>query len=60
MARIDCYDDNSPEKLLQLWKQEALTAEQAIGQLLQQVAALEQRVQQLEQRLRVVEQERSR
>jgi len=45
----------SLEKMLQLWKQEELTAEQAIGQLLQQVAALEQRVQQVEQRLRAVE-----
>ncbi len=39
----------SPEKLLHLWKQETLTAEQAIGQLLQQVAALEQRLRTIEQ-----------
>ena len=45
----------SLEKTLQLWKQEELTAEQAIGQLLQQMAALEQRVQQVEKRLRAVE-----
>ena len=45
----------SLEKTLQLWKQEELTAEQAIGQLLQQMAALEQRMQQVEKRLRAVE-----
>jgi len=45
----------SSEKLLQLWKQEMLTTEQAIGQLLQLVAALEARLQQIEHRLRAVE-----
>lgn len=49
----------SPEKLLQLWKQEEVTAEQAIGQLLQLVIALQQSLQQVEQRLRAVEQARS-
>lgn len=49
----------SPEKLVQLWKQEEVTPEQAIGQLVQLVAALQQSIQQLEQRLRAVEQARS-
>jgi hypothetical protein len=49
----------SPEKLLQLWKQEEVTADQAIGQLLQLVIALYQSLQQVEQRLRTVEQARS-
>lgn len=45
----------SSEKCLHLWKQEALTAEQAIGQLLQLVAALEAQIKEIEQRLRAVE-----
>lgn len=45
----------SSEKCLQLWKQEVLTVEQAIGQLLQLVAALETQLKALEQRLRAME-----
>lgn len=45
----------SSEKCWQLWKQETLTVEQAIGQLLQLVAVLEAQVKELEQRLRALE-----
>jgi len=46
-------------ELLQRWKQQTLSQEQAIGQLLQHIDALQQRLAELEQRLRAVEQPRS-
>ena len=46
-------------ELLHRWKQQTLTQEQAIGQLLQHIDALQQRLAELEQRLRAVEQPRS-
>ena len=49
---------DSAEVLLQGWKQQTLTPEQAIGQLLQHIEALNRRVTQIEQRLRQLEQQR--
>jgi len=46
-------------ELLQRWKQQTLTQEQAIGQLLQHIDELKQRLTELEQRLRQLEQSRS-
>jgi len=40
----------SVEHLLTLWKQEAITAEQAIGHLLQHIALLYERLRTLEKR----------
>ncbi len=45
-------------ELLQRWKQQTLTEEQAIGQLLQHIDELNQRLTELEQRLRLLEQQR--
>ena len=45
-------------ELLQRWKQQTLTQEQAIGQLLQHIDELKQRLTELEQRLRQLEQQR--
>jgi hypothetical protein len=44
------------EKLWQLWKQDQVTAEQAVGYLLQNVLVLEQQIQALEKRVKVLEQ----
>jgi hypothetical protein len=41
---------SSVEHLLTLWKQEAITAEQAIGHLLQHIALLYERLRTLEKR----------
>jgi len=45
-------------ELLQRRKQQTLTQEQAIGQLLQHIDELKQRLADLEQRLRLLEQQR--
>jgi ubiquinone biosynthesis protein UbiJ len=45
-------------ELLQRWKQQTLTQEQAIGQLLQHIDELKQRLAELDQRLRQLEQQR--
>jgi len=45
-------------KLLQLWKQEELTADQIIGHLLQHVATLEEQVEALQKAVRTGQQER--
>ena len=45
-------------ELLQRWKQQPLTQEQAIGQLLQHINELKQRLTELDQRLRLLEQQR--
>ena len=44
-------------ELLHRWKQQTLTQEQAIGQLLQHIDALSQRLTELEQRLRQLDQQ---
>lgn len=46
----------SIEKLWQLWKQEQVTAEQAVGLLLQNLLTLEQQLQALEKRVKALEQ----
>ena len=45
-------------ELLQRWKQQTLTQEQAIGQLLQHIDELKQRMTEFDQRLRLLEQQR--
>ena len=45
-------------KLLQLWKQEELTADQIIGHILQHVAMLEEQVEALQKAARTAPQER--
>jgi len=42
----------SLEELIRLWRQEKLTPEQAIGQILLLLRELQRRLQELEQRLR--------
>ena len=44
-------------ELLQRWKQQTLSQEQAIGQLLQHIDELKQRLTELDQRLRQLEQQ---
>lgn len=44
------------EKLLQLWRNEALTAEQAVGHLLQHQAAVETQVQALQKQVQSLQQ----
>ena len=46
------------EELLKRWKQQTLTEEQAIGQLLQHIDALNKRVSQLEKQVRELVQAR--
>ena len=48
----------SAEVLFNRWKQQTLTQEQAIGQLLQHIDALNKRVTQLEQQVRLLEKPR--
>ena len=48
----------SAEVLFQHWKQQTLTEEQAIGQLLQHIDALNKRLLQLEKQVRQLEQAR--
>ena len=48
----------SAEVLIHGWKQQTLTQEQAIGQLLQHIETLNKRVTHLEQQLRQLEQAR--
>lgn len=46
-------------ELLHRWKQQTLTQEQAIGQLLQHIDTLSQRLTELEQRLRALDVQRT-
>ena len=48
----------SAEVLLNRWKQQTLTHEQAIGQMLQHIEALHRRVTQLEKQVHLLEQQR--